>query len=113
MKPKRPSLILLGLRIVGFTVAAIVTILLGAIPFLTGFLLQLITHGRLGDLALNAIGATITLVVWNFTGWVPVTIGDNLIWPSVVLSTVLGAGFAVSGGAISRIFFPRRSATSQ
>lgn len=112
MKLKPLSFLLLGLRIVGFTIAAIVTLLAGAIPFLTGFLLQLLTRCRLGDLALNAIGATITLAIWYFTHWVPVTIGDDLIWPSVVLSAVLGAGFAVSGGAISRIFFPRRSATS-
>ena len=61
---------------------------------------------------MNAIGAVLTLAIWYFTHWVPVTLGET-VWPSVVMSTVLGAGFAVTGGALACIFFPRRAVTSQ
>lgn len=91
------------------TVAALFTLLFGAIPFLCGFLLQLATRRKLSDIILNAAGAAVVLLLWHFTGWLPVVFGDPPPgWVSILLSTVLGAGFAVTGGFVCRRVFRQR-----
>jgi hypothetical protein len=96
-------------RFLGLLLCAAITLVLGLIPFLVGFLIQLLIRRPVSDAILLPLGAATVLVPWYLFGWLSLVIGEAPpLWPSVVLSTILAAGFSVTGGYVCRFVFRRR-----